>query len=158
MLRPWSALLLLALGTGACVSASPPPPTSADDLAAASSEHPERELPLPADGEPFGSAEGRVVLNGEPLAGCRVRAVLLRPASGLFSGRYQGGEMVEVSTDAAGQFRFELLPIGSYTLKWWIPGDTHWIRTLSPEPDFAVKAGQTATLRPIEAGRRIVGY
>jgi len=152
---PWGALLALSLGIGACASANSAPTTAGagEDLAAASSEP--RQLLLPAEGEPFGSAEGSVFRGDEPLGGCRIRAVLLRAAAG--SGRYEAGSVVEVSTDAAGRFRFERLPIGTYKLKWWIPGDTHWIRTLSPDPDFAVREGQNAAIRPIEATRSILG-
>ncbi len=151
----WGVALPFLLAAGACVSAASAPVDMQTERNTAEIE--QRRLPPVAEGEPFGHAQGRVLIGGQPLAGCRVRAVLLGTPPGAAGNSSWVGGMVEADTDADGRFRFERLPVGIYRLKWWIPGSTHWVRALSPDPDFAVRVGETASIRPIETKRPVLG-
>jgi hypothetical protein len=98
--------------------------------------------------EERGSAVGRVLWDGRPIAGCKVRLMML---SG--SGFWTGAENLEVEsvTDEDGVYRFDLLRPGECKLLWLPPDGTHWIRRLRVEPDFTVPArGGTTDVAPLE--------
>lgn len=106
---------------------------------------------------PVGQVEGRVLHRGQPLAGCRVRLVLMESRRGLFGSSYLPTGVLEAATAEDGTYRFEAVPAGWYKLKWAVPGATHWIRFMSPDPDILVEAGEHVLFRDIESSRRAVG-
>ncbi len=106
----------------------------------------EGERPLRATS----TAAGTSLRRGEPLGGCKVRAVRLE-AAGMFGGVRMVDEGHTV-TGRDGNFRFDSLPPGPYKLSWAPPGGTHWIRRLQMEPDFVVELGQETVIEPLEVG------
>ena len=128
---------------------------------------PAQEVPQPAQqvqrpviqviAVPTGSVEGRMLFGGEPLAGCRVRLVLVEVRRGLFGTSYAQTSHLETVTDDAGEYRFLGVPTGPYKLKWVAPGGDSWIRFLSTEPDLMVEVGATVRFRDIESAQRVLG-
>jgi len=108
----------------------------------------EREGERPA--QATSAAVGTILRRGEPLGGCKVRAVRLE-AAGMFGGVRMVDEGHTV-TGSDGSFRFDSLPPGPYKLSWAPPGGTHWIRRLQMEPDFVVELGQETVIEPLEVG------
>jgi len=96
-----------------------------------------------------GSAVGRILWNGEPLSGCRVRVNLLEQG-GVLGGVRRTDTGLETLTDEAGFYRFENLEPGQYKLSWVPSGGHHWVRRLRLDPDFEVEVGETTELEPLE--------
>lgn len=102
-----------------------------------------------------GDAEGFILRNGAGLSGCEVKLVTLSGTSSRFRGYTEGAEYFTV-TDVTGKYRFQQIPVGTYKLKWQLPGDTGWIRRLWDRPDVRVRAGQLNTLKPVETSHQPV--
>ena len=96
-----------------------------------------------------GSAVGRVLWNGDPLLGCRVR-VRRMENGGLFGGARPPNEARETLTDEDGFYRFEGLAPGQYKLSWVPPNGDHWVKRLRLEPDFEVRLGKSAEVEPLD--------
>ncbi len=108
---------------------------------------------------PIGSAQGRILRNGQGLTGCKVKLLrILKPQSviEMFNTIREGAEFTTV-TDEQGKYAFKKLPVGAYKLKWQLPNDTGWIRRLRDKPDAVIVEGQTAVLKSVETSRRLVG-
>lgn len=95
-----------------------------------------------------GEVRGRVLRDGRPLAGCRVKLSAIQgPASELarLLGSKQANQPhptgVETTTGGDGAYRFEDVPIGDYDISWLPQGSTHWLGWLSDKPDVTVRAG-----------------
>lgn len=106
-------------------------------------------------GGAFGNAQGQMLRRGTGLPACRVKLVELLGASSRFRGHTEG-EAYETVTDRNGRFSFEGLPVGSYKIKWELPGDTGWIRRIRDEPDIRINAGQSSTMKAIETARPLL--
>ncbi|MDK1030489.1 MAG: carboxypeptidase-like regulatory domain-containing protein [Planctomycetia bacterium] len=107
---------------------------------------------------PTGVAEGEILHRGKGLPDCRVKLVRLVQAesiAGLLKVFKEETEF-ETVTDEHGKYRFEMLPVGSYKLKWQLPGDTGWIRRLKDRPDVTVSVGQTSVIKTVETTRGLV--
>lgn len=117
------------------------------------------ERPTPNMG-PVGIAEGLVLRGDEGLADCRVKLVRLihgETILGLLQVLKEDTAVeFTVVTDEDGQYRFENVPVGSYKLKWQLPGDKGWIRRLREGPDVLVEAEQTSVLNTIQTARGVV--
>lgn len=100
-----------------------------------------------------GSAQGKVLLGGKGVEGCRIRMIKITRLGGFLSERVEEGEEFEAVTDEDGAFRFARLPVGGYRLKWLLPGSNGWIRRLSDKPDAIVERDRTSQLKTINAGR-----
>lgn len=108
---------------------------------------------------PTGRAEGYILRGGTGLKGCEVKLVRIltsRSAVEMFSAVRDGTEFTTI-TDEQGNYVFDRLPVGSYKLKWRLPGDKGWIRRLRDKPDAVITDGQTAILKSVETERRLVG-
>jgi hypothetical protein len=108
---------------------------------------------------PVGSAEGGILRGGEGLQGCQVKLVrIMKPQSvfEMFNTIREGTEFVTVTGDD-GKYVFDGLPVGSYKLKWQLPGDKGWIRRLRDRPDAIITEGQVTILKSVETKRRLVG-
>lgn len=108
---------------------------------------------------PTGRAEGHILRGGTGLKGCEVKLVRIltsRSAVEMFSAVRDGTEFTTI-TDEQGNYVFDRLPVGSYKLKWRLPGDKGWIRRLRDKPDAVITDGQTAILKSVETERRLVG-
>lgn len=105
--------------------------------------------------EPFGAVEGRLLREGQALAG---RSVMLLDQS---YAHYRGAVALDVAafsaqTDAAGAFRIEGVPGGDFLL-YQNPGVG---RLLTDQTVASVTAGQVTTIvmgQPAPAGRTVVG-
>ena len=101
-----------------------------------------------ASGVLTGNVTGRVLHDGHPLTGCRVRlspiqgpaTELTRLLGGKFSPQGPGQKVVETTTNTNGVYLFEDVPIGDYDISWLPLGATHWLGWLSDKPDVTVKA------------------
>jgi hypothetical protein len=107
---------------------------------------------------PVGSAEGKILRNGQGLAACKVKLIrILKPQSvvEMFNTIREGVEFTTV-TDEQGKYVFDNLPVGAYKLKWQLPNDQGWIRRLRDKPDAIITKGQATVLNPVETNRRLV--
>ena len=104
-----------------------------------------------------GNVAGRVLREGRPVGGCRVKLSAIRgPAAELT--RLLGGKAapgpspttVEVTTHNDGTYLFEDVPIGDYDISWLPSGSTHWLGWLSDKPDVTVKAGEITQQDDVE--------
>lgn len=96
-----------------------------------------------------GNVTGRVLRQGHPVAGCRVK---LTPIQGpameltrLLGKKPSDGpapDARETTTAANGVYLFEEVPISDYDISWLPPGSTHWLGWLSDKPDVTVRAGE----------------
>lgn len=141
-----TGLLIVALAATGCASAGTSAPAAGGRQASHAVDDPGTA----------GAATGLVRLAGEPVAGCLVRLTLVRVAAGS-PVVWAPGTIAEATTDEEGRFRFDGLPPGSYKLRWLLPGAAHWLRRLSPEPDFEIAAGELVEVVTIQAGRRAIG-
>jgi hypothetical protein len=80
----------------------------------------------------FGSLRGRMLANGKPYAGCKVKLRLLKPSylNRIFTGKRDdtGPQLFEATTDDQGVYRLERLPEGAYDIFWIPPGRDYWVR------------------------------
>jgi len=96
-----------------------------------------------------GSAVGRMLWEGRPVAGCRVKVLLLSTPGFLKSTKlYEIGR--EDTSDKDGFYRFERLLPGRYKLYWVPPGGSHWIRRLRTDPDFEVRSNEQTDINTLE--------
>jgi hypothetical protein len=134
-----------------------PPTRDADGNVAAG-------VPLPApaaapvshlDPATLGSLTGRILVQGQGLAGCHVKMVRLVEARGIFEAykTFQEGMEFEAVTGADGVYRLDSLPEGSYAARWLPKGESGWIRRLCDKPDAVVKAGDVTTLADLDLQR-----
>ena len=108
---------------------------------------------------PTGKAEGYILRSDSGLKGCEVKLVRIltsRSAVEMFSAVRDGTEFTTIA-DGQGKYAFDRLPVGSYKLKWQLPGDKGWIRRLRDKPDAIITEGQTTILKSVETERRLVG-
>lgn len=108
---------------------------------------------------PTGKAEGYILRSDSGLKGCEVKLVRIlksRSAVEMLSAVRDGTEFTTI-TDGQGKYAFDRLPVGSYKLKWRLPGDKGWIRRLRDKADAIISEGQTAILKSVETERRLVG-
>jgi hypothetical protein len=108
---------------------------------------------------PTGHVEGRILLQNEGVAGCRVRLVQLLESDrflGSFEEARRGAEFSAVS-DADGHFSFHDVPCGSYRVLWQPAGDSGWIRRLREKADAQVEVGKTARVRDIDLSHTPIG-
>jgi hypothetical protein len=118
-------------------------------------------VPLPApnatpaphvDPATLGSITGRILAQGQGLAGCHVKMVRLVEARGLFEAykTFQEGMEFEAVTGQDGVYRIDALPEGSYVARWLPKGESGWIRRLCDKPDAVVKAGDVTKLADLD--------
>lgn len=109
----------------------------------------------------FGSLRGRMLANGKPYAGCKVKLRLLMPSylSRIFSGKRDDtdSQLFEATTDDQGVYRFERLPEGAYDIFWIPPGRDYWVRLFKKEPGVVIHAGAEVVRPDINADMRVVG-
>ncbi len=98
-----------------------------------------------------GNAEGFILKKGKGIQGCNVKLVRMKKIFGMYS--EDNEEEYKTVTDKDGKYRFNSLPVGSYKLKWELPGDKGWIRRIKNEPDVVIKKGSTSTLVPVDASK-----
>ncbi len=113
---------------------------------------------VPPQPSPTGRAEGHILRSGSGLKGCEVKLVRIltsRSAVEMFSAVRDGTEFTTI-TDGQGKYAFDRLPVGSYKLKWRLPGDKGWIRRLRDKPDAIITEGQATVLKSVETKRRLV--
>lgn len=108
---------------------------------------------------PVGKAAGYILRGGKGLEGCKVKLVRMltgQSAIETFSAVREGVQFVTM-TDAEGRYAFDGIPVGSYKLKWQLPGDQAWIRRLRDKPDVVISEGQTIIVKSVETNRRLAG-
>ncbi len=98
-----------------------------------------------------GNAEGFILRKEKGIQGCNVKLVRMKKVFGMYS--EDNEEEYQTVTDKDGKYRFNSLPVGSYKLKWELPGDKGWIRRVKKEPDIVIKKGSTSTLVPVDASK-----
>jgi hypothetical protein len=106
-----------------------------------------------------GKAEGYIFRSGIGLNGCKVKLVRVLTSQStiaVLSAIREGTEFVTI-TDQQGKYVFDRLPVGSYKLKWQLPGDKGWIRRLRDRPDAVISKGQTTIVKAVETNRRLAG-
>lgn len=102
-----------------------------------------------------GKAEGRILRKGKGLPDCKIKLVTMVQSGGLLKVYKEGAEF-DTTTDKDGKFAFDALPVGSYKLKWQVPGDTGWIRRLQYKPDVKVEPGKITVAKTVETARGFV--
>jgi len=100
----------------------------------------------------LGSLTGRILAQGQGLAGCHVKMVRLVEARGLFEAykTFQEGMEFEAVSGPDGTYRIDALPEGSYAARWLPKGESGWIRRLNDKPDAVVKAGAVTQLADLD--------
>jgi hypothetical protein len=154
------ALLILAALLSGCATGDTDRATLKDELkreilAEIGDPSPERTR----EAGPTGHVEGRVHLQNEGVAGCRVKLVQVLESDrflGTFEESRRGVEHSTVS-EADGHFAFRDVPCGPYRLLWQPAGDSGWIRRLREKPDARVEAGKTSRVADIDLARTPVG-
>ena len=109
----------------------------------------------------LGGVVGRVLWDGQPAEGCRVKVVQVSRMDSLrLAARLLGVSEAEAAketaveeavTDATGRYRIEQLVPGEYDIYWKPRGVTSWIRRLSERPDLLILAGEATTYLDIKA-------
>lgn len=105
-----------------------------------------------------GSAKGRILWNKKGLEGCRVKLVRMM-SGGMLSEmfrNFQEGIEFETITDKDGGYVFADIPVGSYKLKWLLPGDTGWIRRIRDKPDIIIERGKKKNFKDVETNRKLL--
>lgn len=102
----------------------------------------------------LGSLHGRMLTNGKPFAGCKVKVRRLQ-TSGFFINE-QEPQVFEATTDEQGIYRFEQLPEGPYDIYWMPPGQDYWVRLLREAPTVMVGAGKEVVQPDINADMRVM--
>jgi hypothetical protein len=123
------------------------------EAAAAASTATDAAPPAPrVDPATLGSVAGRILAQGQGLAGCHVKLVRLVEADGLFEAykTFQEGMEFEAVSGPDGAYRIDALPEGSYAARWLPKGESGWIRRLSGKPDAVVKAGAVTQLADLD--------
>jgi hypothetical protein len=109
----------------------------------------------------FGSLRGRMLANGKPYAGCKVKLRLLKPSylNRIFTGKRDdtGPQLFEATTDDQGVYRLERLPEGAYDIFWIPPGRDYWVRLFKKGPGVVIHAGAEVVQPDINADMRVVG-
>jgi hypothetical protein len=103
-----------------------------------------------------GKVAGRILKNGQPLQGARVKIVNVSFQENLVS-RLLGPKqarpedlVLETTSDELGNFEFSSVPLGEYDIYWSVPGTDSWYRRLSEKPDITVRPGETVQYPDIE--------
>ena len=104
-----------------------------------------------------GGVTGRVLHDGQPLAGCRVKlsaipgmtTELLR-LLGNESSQRSSQTMFEVTTGPDGTYFIEGIPVGDYDISLLPPDSKHWLGWLSEKPDVTVRSGEITQQSDIE--------
>lgn len=107
-----------------------------------------------------GRAEGYILYGGKGLDGCQVKLVRMlegRSTVRVVSAVREGIEFTTI-TDEQGKYCFNNLPVGSYKLKWQLPGNAGWIRRLRDKPDAVVSDGKITVIKAVETNRRLVAH
>ncbi|MBI2997095.1 MAG: carboxypeptidase regulatory-like domain-containing protein [Deltaproteobacteria bacterium] len=105
-----------------------------------------------------GSVEGRILLGGIGLAGCRVK-LMRAPQSSSFQGIFKElkqGDEFETVTNEDGGYAFREIPVGDYQLQWLPKGGDSWIRRLTERPDVTVQKGKTFHARDVDLAKRVI--
>lgn len=103
-----------------------------------------------------GKVVGRILKQGQPLKGSRVKIVYVSQQLGALSRLFgpkdiSPEELVfEATTDEDGRYGFTNVPIGEYDIYWSAPGTESWYRRLSEKPDITVRPGETVGYQDIE--------
>ena len=108
------------------------------------------------DDKDFGDLKGRMLFNGKPLPGCRVKIVLLNKWGWNIMGGFKEGIKFETVTGESGVYHFKKVPSGGYKLYWKPPTESSWIRKLKMQPDIFIEVGETHYLPDREANVRTI--
>jgi hypothetical protein len=105
-----------------------------------------------------GRVEGKITRGGNPLAGCKVKVVLMtKKGSFLFKTSTTDDSLeFETETDRDGRYVFQEIPAGDYKMYWRPPWENSWIRRIKMEPDVFVQAGMTYRAKDIDTGKPTV--
>ena len=126
-----------------------PAPVSSRGAPKAETQHEATAESQEPDKRETGSAVGRMLWKGRPVAGCRVKVLLLSTLGFLKVTKLNDVGREDIS-DKGGFYRFEELPPGRYKLYWVPPGGSHWIRRLRLNPDFEVRPNEQTDIGTLE--------
>jgi len=102
-----------------------------------------------------GTAYGRILNKGQPLANCRIA---LSPLVKRFTGYTfdNTAEPLRAVTDVRGVYCFESVPAGAYKLSWLPQGSDRWTRRIKMQPDATVRGDAVVSLKDIRSAFQAV--
>lgn len=103
----------------------------------------------------FGSLRGRMLVDGRPYAGCKVKLRRLDTGFVLFAVT-KPPRLFDAITDDQGVYRFERLPEGLYDIYWIPPGSDYWVRLLKEKPPVVIGAGAETVQPDINADMKAI--